>query len=79
MPQSELRRVPEQRKLGSSDVLDNGLVLQHELRRVQEPNNVLLFHPVRIGSVTLLRAQSCKNWGRGTVGSADRLEREFIF
>ena len=32
--QFELRRVPKQRKLGSSDVLDNGLIFQHELKIV---------------------------------------------
>ena len=78
MSRSELRRVPEQRMLGSSDVLDNGLVFQHELRRVLEPSNVLVAHPVRIGSATLLGARSCKDWERDTIGSAGQLEREFI-
>jgi hypothetical protein len=71
---SELRRVPEQRKLGSSDVLDNRLAYQHELRRVPEPSNVLVAHPVRIGNATLLGAQSCKGlgaqdyWESGAIG-----------
>ena len=79
MSRSELRRVPEQRMLGSSDVLDNRFVFQHKLRRVLEPSNVLVAHPVRIGSASLLGAQSCKDWERDTIGSANQLEREFMF
>jgi hypothetical protein len=59
--QSELRRVPEQRMCGSSDVVDTGLVFQHELRRVPEPRNGLVAHPVRIVSAALLGARSCKD------------------
>ena len=66
--QSELRRVPEQRMLGSSDVLDNGLVFQHELRRVPEPSIGHVARPVRIGSATLMGNRS-----------ANQLEREFMF
>ena len=76
---SELRRVPEQRKLGSSDVLDNRLAYQHELRRVPEPSIGLVAHPVRIGSASLFGARSCKDWEREAIGSADQAEREFIF
>ena len=71
--------VPEQRILGSSGVLNNGLVFQHELRRVPEPSNVLVAHPVRIGSATLLGARSSKDWERDTIGMADQLEREVMF
>jgi hypothetical protein len=76
---SGLRTVPEQRKVGSSDALDTGLVFQHELRRVPEPSNVLVAHPVRIGSATLLGARSSKDWERDTIGMADQLEREVMF
>ena len=77
--QSELRRVPEQRMLDSLDVLDKGLVFQYELRRVPGPSIGLVAHPVRIGSASLLGARSCKDWERDTVGSANQLEREFMF
>ena len=76
---SELRRVPEQRKVDISKLLDNGLVFQHELWIVLEPKDVLVAHPVKIGSATLAGAQSCKGWGRNTIGNTHQLEREFIF
>ena len=69
----------EQRKLDSSDVLGNGLVFQHELRRMPEPSNVLVARPVRIGSATLLGERSSKDWERDTIGMADQLEREVMF
>ena len=71
--------LPEQRMLGSSDVLDNGWVFQHELRRVPEPSISLVAHPVRIRSASLLGTRSCKDWERAISGSANQLEREFMF
>ena len=43
-----------------------------------ERSNVLVAHPVRIVSATLLGARSCKDWERNTIGSADQLERELL-
>ena len=71
--QSELRRMLDQRKLGSSDVLDNGLIFQYELRRVPEPSNVIVAHPVRSRSVILLGAQFYKDCERNMIGSVDHL------
>ena len=52
--QSEPRRVSEQRKLGSSDVLDNRLIFKNKIRRVPEPSNGLVVYSVRMGSASLL-------------------------
>ena len=52
--QSKLRRVPEQRKLITSNVLDNGLVFQHELWIIPESSNILVARSVRIWSATPL-------------------------
>ena len=73
MSRSELRRVPEQRMLGSSDVLDKGLVFQHELRRVPEPSIGLVPHPVRIGSAALLGART--NWKESLLFKLESEER----